>query len=113
MKLWLDDVRPAPDGWVHVRSVNEAITEVQMVRQLGEGWEDASLDHDLGDYALDGGDGYKFVLWMAEYGVWPDNKPTVHSMNPVGRGRMLADIDRYWSQALVDEVARLDTGEYT
>ncbi len=25
MKIWLDDIRPAPNGYVHCHSVNEAI----------------------------------------------------------------------------------------
>lgn len=25
MKLWVDDIRPCPDGYTHARSVNEAI----------------------------------------------------------------------------------------
>jgi hypothetical protein len=25
MKLWLDDIRRCPDGYIHARSVNEAI----------------------------------------------------------------------------------------
>jgi len=39
--------------------------------------------------------GYDLVKWMAENEVWPKNKPTVHSDNPVGRKNMLGVIDRY------------------
>ncbi|MGH3430932.1 MAG: cyclic-phosphate processing receiver domain-containing protein [Mycobacteriales bacterium] len=39
----------------------------------------ASLDHDLGDYAEDGGDGYRLVLWMVEPDRWPGNGIRVHS----------------------------------
>lgn len=92
LKLWMDDVRPAPAGWLLARSVREAIQLVKM--HTGHGWESASLDHDLGDFASDGGDGFKFVLWMIEHDRWPENRPSVHSMNPVGRQRMQADIDR-------------------
>ena len=91
MNLWLDDVRPAPAGYVACRSVNEAI-----------GWltkepiQHMSLDHDLGDYADQGGDGVKLVLWMAEHEVWPVERPVVHSMNPVGRRNMESLIGRYF-----------------
>lgn len=88
--MWLDDVRPAPDGWVQVRSVQEAIALLQTgdVRR-------ASLDHDLGDYSQFGGDGYRVVDWMAENGVWPPDGVQVHSANPVGRARIQGVIDRY------------------
>lgn len=94
LKLWLDDVRPAPEGWLRARSVNEAIDLVR--RHTGRGWESASLDHDLGDFADDGGDGWRFVLWMVENDRWPENRPNVHSMNPVGVARMRADIANYF-----------------
>lgn len=44
MQLWLDDVRPAPDGWTVALSVNAAI-EILSSSPVNE----ASLDHDLGD----------------------------------------------------------------
>ena len=94
LKIWLDDIRPKPDdSWSHARSVNEAI---QMVKHCTTTFETASLDHDLGDFAYDGGDGFRFVLWMAEHDRWPVYKPVVHSKNPVGAIRMRKDIDHYW-----------------
>lgn len=88
--LWLDDVRPAPKGWTHVHSVNEAIALMQAgpVAQ-------ASLDHDLGDWSHDGGDGYRLVDWMAENDIWPTVSIRIHSANPVGVARMQGVIDRY------------------
>lgn len=50
VKLWLDDVRPAPPGWTHVRSVNEALALLATGTVTA-----ASLDHDLGEFAADGG----------------------------------------------------------
>lgn len=92
IRLWLDDLRPAPDGWVHAHSVAEAI--VVMSRHDTVVVE-ASLDHDLGDFAHDGGDGYRFVDWMAEHDTWPTETLTVHSGNPVGVDRMLGTVDTY------------------
>ena len=89
-RMWLDDTRPAPDGWVHVRSANEAIRLLQATTVT-----EASLDHDLGDYRDDGGDGYKVVDWMAEHDKWPTCGVRVHSANPVGRVRIQGVIDRY------------------
>lgn len=89
-RLWLDDVRPAPDGWVHAKSVNAAVNLLSTGTVV-----EASLDHDLGDYAHDGGDGYKVVDWMAENDVWPADGVRCHSGNPVGRERIEGVITRY------------------
>ena len=89
MKLWLDDVRPAPPGWTHARSIEEA------QRWLSTGTvEEASLDHDLG---FEEPDGSALVRWMALTGHWPRTRPVVHSMNPVGRAYMEGVIERYFA----------------
>lgn len=90
INLYLDDVREAPCGWVRVRSVNAAKSLLSLGKVIH-----LSLDHDLGDFAKYGGDGYELVKWMAEMGNWPIGEITVHSMNPVGRQNMQAVIDRY------------------
>jgi hypothetical protein len=90
LRLWLDDVRPAPPGWVHAHSVNEAIRLIEQ----GD-CTHASLDHDLGEYTEDGGEGYALVLWMAEHDCWPPQGIRIHSANVVGVRRMLGVIDRY------------------
>jgi hypothetical protein len=111
LNLWLDDMRPAPEGWVHVKTADEA------KQYLASGIvQKASLDHDLGvckdcysgspEQWLDEhsyqsmphcdhfGTGYTLVCWMEETGHWPAEKPTVHSANPAGRAKMRAAIDR-------------------
>ena len=102
MRLWLDDVRPAPVGWVWVKTVDEAIACLQT-----GGVEEASFDHDLGRCAVCADcvkcacrchlTGTTLVDWMAAENIWPRTKPRVHSSNPVGRERMRQTIDRYWS----------------
>ena len=53
MKIWLDDIRPVPEGYVWCKSVNEAITVIEDNKNnIGV----IDLDHDLGDFAKDGGD---------------------------------------------------------
>jgi len=112
MFLWLDDIRPAPAGWVHVRTDAEARVYLEQgIVQL------ASLDHDLGacraclgggtedDWLIKSafqsmpncphfGTGYTLVCWMEETGHWPREKPRVHSANPVGRMKMQLAINR-------------------
>ena len=93
VKIWLDDIRDAPSGYIHVRSVNDA--KLIINRFIERGYEmELDLDHDLGDYANDGGDGICLVCWLAENKIYPTIK--VHTMNPVGRENMQAIIDRYW-----------------
>lgn len=90
MKLWLDDLRPAPEGWKWARTIGQAIGIAYFESGI---FEECSLDHDLGNG--DDLDGIRFVDWMAENNVWPTKRPVVHSMNPVGRKRIEMTIERY------------------
>lgn len=85
MKLWIDDVRPAPEGYVWCQSVNETIRLIQGTNDV---IEVIDIDHDAGDYAYDGGD-YIHILDAIEFMV--ANKQIkevpmihIHSMNIVG-----------------------------
>jgi hypothetical protein len=98
MRVWLDDVRDAPQGWIHVTTPEEAI---ELLRS-GE-VEEISLDHDLGlatpEYERTG---YDVLAWLEEAvatGAWKRPVPVirVHSGNPVGWRRMeqaIASIQR-------------------
>lgn len=105
MKLWVDDVRPAPDGYVWCKSVNDARDSI-ILREKWNGlpwpyetgdevirpYELIDIDHDAGDYAYDGGDYIKLLDWLEETGR---NYPIrIHSMNPVGVQNMRAIIQR-------------------
>ena len=103
LTLWIDDVRPAPEGydeWAH--SVNEAKQLIleweefyrRISENFGQEWkiELIDIDHDAGDYASDGGDYIKLLDWLEETGR---NYPIrIHSMNPVGVANMRAIIQR-------------------
>lgn len=120
MKLWIDDVRPAPEGYVWCKSVNQARAcilknediaceyyslavrkfvngnEVGFFEQIDLGskhiCEILDLDHDAGDYAYDGGDYIRLLDWLEETGR---NYPIhIHSMNPVGVANMRAIIEK-------------------
>lgn len=88
MKVFLDDERTPPDGWVLVRWPEEAI------EHLKTGFvTDISLDHDLGDDSR--GTGYDVLLWIEEAVVCNDFRPPqmkVHSANAAARVRMEAAI---------------------
>lgn len=89
MKVWLDDVREAPDGWVHVKTPEEAI---ELLRS-GE-VEEINLDHDLGLATPESErTGYDVLAWLEEAlatGIWKHPVPVIriHSANPVGWSRM-------------------------
>ena len=60
MKIWLDDLRPAPWGYESARSVNEAKTLIREAERNGIEIEVLDLDHNLGDFAIGAGG----VLWV-------------------------------------------------
>jgi hypothetical protein len=102
MKLWVDDIRPAPDNtYIVCRSVNEAkrlIEDAEVQSSIPRMFDCnfcfsvIDIDHDAGDYAKDGGDYIKLLDWLEETGR---NYPIhIHSMNPVGVQNMRRIIER-------------------
>ena len=95
MKIWLDDIRPAPKGFNLAHSVNEAIALIEQAEKFGMSVDLIDCDHDLGDYFSDGGDGIKLLDWLCERQTfYPIN---LHTANPVGRDNMLRIIKHYWN----------------
>lgn len=125
MKFWVDDIRPAPEGYIWWKSVNQTITAIkaeneQNTEYMAEAYralldgnyykekyyynlakeceiELIDLDHDAGDYAWDGGDYIEILNWLELTGR---NYPIrIHSMNPVGRENMRRIIlDNHWKE---------------
>ena len=122
MRLWIDDVRPAPEGYdCWCKSVNEAKDFIlsqerrrddalkiaqfnlnkrhDLVAYCGalkiasnRDIELIDIDHDAGDYSCDGGDYIKLLDWLEETGR---NYPIhIHSANPVGVENMRRIIKR-------------------
>lgn len=106
MRLWIDDIRPAPKGYIWVQSVEEAKVAICLFEEETENlldeydfpsidlWnrtiEVIDIDHDAGIYASYGGDYIKLLDWLEETGR---NYPIhIHSMNPVGIQNMRAII---------------------
>ena len=110
MKLWVDDVRRAPEGYVHAYSVDVAKSVILFNEELARKLysdinrftlkgdfemalkmesflkqaiiELIDVDHDAGDFTRFGGDYIKLLDWLEETGR---NYPIhIHSMNPVG-----------------------------
>jgi len=90
IKYWIDDIRPAPEGYIRICSVNEFKNCISPhLPDRGEVFL-LDIDHDAGDWAFDGGDYIKILDYMeevaAEYGC--RIQVHIHSMNPVGIQKM-------------------------
>ena len=109
MKLWIDDIRPAPEGYVWCKSVEEAKNTIidanaKFANQFRKGLEPdhsllielIDLDHDAGDYANDGGDYIKLLDWLEWLydGQGTYTEFCLHSMNPVGVANMRRIIEK-------------------
>lgn len=96
MKLWVDARCPAPESYIWIKSVNEAINLIGDVEEhLGVATISLiDLDYDSGDYEKDGGPYIKLMDWLVETNrMYP---LAFHSQNPVGSAAMKRMYRRYW-----------------
>ncbi len=97
VRIWLDDIRTPPDGWIWAKTAHEAIQYIS-ARNVSE----VSLDHDLGAEDDAENSGYavaKYIERAAYLGQIPRIRWSVHSANPVGRKNMEAALkkaDSFW-----------------
>ena len=87
MKIYLDDERQTPVGWVRTYWPEEVIALLS-----SEAVSEISLDHDLGD---DPRTGYDVILWIEEQVAHSDFIPPVihvHTANASARQKMLAGV---------------------
>lgn len=94
LKLWIDDIRPAPDDtWDTVTTSDAAIALLDLFSNDGMLWiprEVISFGHDLG-----GDDTTRpVVIWMIENN-FKFQEYRIHSANPVGREWLEGMIERY------------------
>lgn len=91
MKVYLDDIREAPDGWTRTKTVTETIALLESGKVT-----DLSLDHDLsfehygGDYTKEQ-TGYDVLLWIEGQVVLNGFKPPnmyAHTGNPSAKIKM-------------------------
>lgn len=106
MKLWVDDVRSAPDeSWDVARDYATAC----VLFRSGD-YTCVSLDHDLGDFH-NGREysGYDVLLFIVEELFRTGREVPeirIHSANPVGYERMLGVVERYIPYAPVAQLDR-------
>jgi hypothetical protein len=85
IRIFLDDERPTPDGWIHCRWPQEVI---DLLKANPENVEIVSLDHDLADEMRNG---YQVLLWIEEAVVTRGYRPPqlrVHSSNSSAAQKM-------------------------
>jgi len=90
VKVYLDDERPTPSGWVAARWPEDAIALLE-TGQVSE----ISLDHDLGDD--EHGTGYDVLCWIEEAVVTQGFIPPrifIHSANASARQKMTLAVER-------------------
>lgn len=103
IKVWLDDIRPAPEGYIWVKNVCTAKKYCYFYLDEGEDGhlhitiEEIHLDHDAGEQSVMGGDYIKLLEWLEEKTYtedWViDSVFKIHSQNTVGVNNMKAIIE--------------------
>jgi hypothetical protein len=95
--LWIDDIRPAPSGWLWAKSSDEAIA---ILSSSEHNIKTISFDHDLG-----GDDTAIAVATFLEERAYDGRGSRIawriHSANPVGRAnleRALNSCERFWNE---------------
>ena len=83
MKLWIDDIRPAPDGFIWCKSVNQAKAAITAYEHQ------YSCDNILIDLDNDAADYFKILDWLEEKNIVDTGYFfKIHSKNPIGIMKM-------------------------
>ena len=100
IKIFVDDVRSAPNGFIHFYTVSDTVGFIRRMYKSGNTDFYLSLDHDAGDYALDYINILKQLEDMRHCGKLNHIKLDVHfhSMNVVGvmNMRAIVNANRDW-----------------
>lgn len=96
IKLWIDDIRPTPDGYTGFMTTNAAL---RYIYYNYPSIDEISLDHDAGDCVKDGGDYINVLKEMQRLSRargfdFSHIKFRLHSANPVGVQNMRAIIEK-------------------
>lgn len=89
MKLFVDDERPAPRGWVLATTSTDAIEILHMSAKAGIQVEVVSLDHDLSTVMYEDDTTRPIVECMRKYNWWPVEL-YIHTANPDGEDWLVA-----------------------
>lgn len=110
MKLYVDDIRPAPEDWQQARTVTDAI---RFLANFGEDVDEISLDHDI-SYSVEvagnlrpfpSPEDFTAVAWyICARFVDKPIKVIVHSANPVGAREIVTILKSNLRQGQVEYV---------
>jgi hypothetical protein len=105
IKIWLDDIRDAPDGWLQLRNINEVERFIMIVKDLkGFFIEEMEFDFNLGDIKR-GIDVMKYLSDLCVKGntkkFWP-RKIMYHSTDTEGIEIMRSFAERFEKDVLND-----------
>ena len=89
-KIWIDDERPAPDGYRWCRTYDQAIATIEYFDSCENGIDEICFDHDLSGEKT----GYDIAKYIVEKHI-AIGSYHVHSMNPVGRKNIIALMTHY------------------
>ncbi len=95
IKIWLDDTREAPDGFLPFNNIEDII---KLINKNRVGY--ISFDHDLG-YEKTGCDLARYIEEKAYNGEIDSIGWDVHSANPVGSKKIkqaMNNADKYWGR---------------
>lgn len=102
MKLWVDDIVKAPEGYAWCRSVGGAKVFIEVYEKKDKNKDPLTLisvDIDAGCWKDQGGDYINLLKWLEATNR--NYQVEIHSMNPVGIENMRAIIRRNnWKEIL-------------
>lgn len=108
MKLWVDDIVKAPEGWAWCRSVGGAKTFIETYEEKDDGRDPLTIinvDTDAGCWKSEGGDYIELLKWLEATGRnyrvkihmkdYPDSYGMVEEMREIIRRNRWDDMDTY------------------
>lgn len=101
MKVFLDDERKQPPGWILTKTPKETI-ELLKTGKVTE----ISLDHDLGD-DINIGTGYTVLVWIEEQVFLKGFNPPIihiHTANSSARIKMLSAVKKISVKKTLDRL---------
>ena len=94
IRIWLDDSRIVPMGFVHCRSVAQAKLYVETAERFGIEIEGIHCDCDLGIYTTLGGSGIDLLKWLVDRDtLYP---VAAHAPDLEGQEKLNSFIGHYW-----------------
>jgi hypothetical protein len=113
MKVFIDDIRPAPEGWLQARTVTDAI---KTIARFNTEITDISIDHDISYAVTVAGETRPFpspetfqaVAYYIAAVCLPEVNITIHSANPVGCLELQAIFNDYNFKSTITPASRVN-----